>query len=112
MECSISGFRVLHYLLELLKLMSIESVVPSNYLILCHPLLLLPSVFPSIGVFSFDGQSTRACHRVAQATSPACLLGGVLQKGHNHYTLVFSSVLVVPVVCILLTCSPKESDIY
>ena len=34
-----------------LKLMSIESVVPSNHLILCHPLLLLPSVFPSIGVF-------------------------------------------------------------
>ena len=36
---------------SLLKLMSIESVVPSNHLILCHPLLLLPSVFPSIRVF-------------------------------------------------------------
>ena len=35
-----------------LKLMSIESVMPSNHLILCHPLLLLPSIFPSIGVFS------------------------------------------------------------
>ena len=34
------------------KLMSIESVMPSNYLILCRPLLLLPSVFPSIRVFS------------------------------------------------------------
>ena len=34
------------------KLMSIESVMPSNHLILCHPLLLLPSIFPSIGVFS------------------------------------------------------------
>ena len=34
------------------KLMSIESAVPSNHLILCHPLLLLPSVFPSIRVFS------------------------------------------------------------
>ena len=34
------------------KLMSIESVMPSNYLILCHPLLLLPSLFPSIRVFS------------------------------------------------------------
>ena len=34
------------------KLMSIESVIPSNHLILCHPLLLLPSVFPSIRVFS------------------------------------------------------------
>ena len=37
---------------SLLKLMSIESVVPSNHLILCHPLLLPPSIFPSIRVFS------------------------------------------------------------
>ena len=36
---------------SLLKLMSIESVMPSNYLILCHHLLLLPSIFPSIRVF-------------------------------------------------------------
>ena len=34
------------------KPLSIESVMPSNYLILCHPLLLLPSIFPSIKVFS------------------------------------------------------------
>ena len=38
--------------LSLLKLVSIESVMPSNHLILCHPLLLLPSIFPSIRVFS------------------------------------------------------------
>ena len=37
-----------------LKLLSIKSVMPSNHLILCHPLLLLPSVFPSIGVFSSE----------------------------------------------------------
>ena len=37
---------------SLLKLMSIKSVMPSNHLILCHPLLLLPSIFPSIRVFS------------------------------------------------------------
>ena len=37
---------------SLLKFMSIESVIPFNHLILCHPLLLLPSVFPSIRVFS------------------------------------------------------------
>ena len=37
---------------SLLKLMSIESVMPSNHLILCHPHLLLPSIFPSIRVFS------------------------------------------------------------
>ena len=37
---------------SLLKFMSIESVIPSNHLTLCHPLLLKPSVFPSIRVFS------------------------------------------------------------
>ena len=37
---------------SLLKLMSIESVMPSNHFILCHPLLLPPSIFPSIRVFS------------------------------------------------------------
>ena len=37
---------------SLLKLISIMSVIPSNHLILCHPLLLLPSIFPSIRVFS------------------------------------------------------------
>ena len=37
---------------SLLKLVSIESVMPSNHFILCHPILLLPSIFPSIRVFS------------------------------------------------------------
>ena len=40
------------YSQSLFKLMSATSVMPSNHLILCHPLLLLPSVFPSIRVFS------------------------------------------------------------
>ena len=39
---------------SLLKLMSIESVMPSNHRILCHSLLLLPSIFPSIRVFSIE----------------------------------------------------------
>ena len=37
---------------SLLKLMSIESLMPSKHLILCHPLLILPSIFPSIRIFS------------------------------------------------------------
>ena len=41
-----------HQLPEFIKLMSIESVMPSNHLILCRPLFLLPSIFPSIRVFS------------------------------------------------------------
>ena len=44
---------------SLLKLMSIKSVMPSNHLILCHPLLLLPSIFPSIRVFSNELLWTR-----------------------------------------------------
>ena len=39
---------------SLLKLLSVESVMPSNHLILCHPLLLLLSIFPSISVFSTE----------------------------------------------------------
>ena len=48
LQASLS-FTVSH---SLLKLMSVESVMPSNPLILCHPLLLLPLIFPSIRVFS------------------------------------------------------------
>ena len=46
------GLLVHHQLSELPKLISIESVMPFNHLILCRPLLLLPSIFPSIRVFS------------------------------------------------------------
>ena len=52
MDCNTSAFPVHHQSQSLLKLMSIESVTPSNHLILCHPLLLLPSIIPSIRVFS------------------------------------------------------------
>ena len=54
MDCSTRDFPALQYLPELLKLMSIESVMLSNHLILCHPLLFLPSIFPSIRVFSSE----------------------------------------------------------
>ena len=51
MDCSISGFPVHPNSWSLLKLISIELVMPSNLLILWCPLLLLPSIFPSIRVF-------------------------------------------------------------
>ena len=54
MDCSTPGLLVPHHFPSLLKLLSIESVVPSNHLVLCCPLLLLPSVFPSIRVFSSE----------------------------------------------------------
>ena len=52
MDCSTPGFPVFHSLLELFKLMSIDSVMSSNRLILYRPLLFLPSIPPSIRVFS------------------------------------------------------------
>ena len=52
MDCSMPGFPFLHCLWSLLRLVSIEPMMLSNHLILCHPLLLLPSVFPSFRVFS------------------------------------------------------------
>ena len=51
-NCSTPGSSVLHYLLEFAQTHAIESMMPSNHLILCRPLLLLPSVFPNIRVFS------------------------------------------------------------
>jgi len=53
MDCSTPDLPVHHQLPEL-KLMSVEPVMPSNHLIFCHPLLLLPSIFPSIKVFSSE----------------------------------------------------------
>ena len=52
MDCSMPGFLVLHYLPEFAQTQVHESMIPSNRLILCLPFLPLPSVFPSIRVFS------------------------------------------------------------
>ena len=52
MDCSTQASLSITNSWSLLKLMSTESVMPSNHLILCHPLILLPSIFPSIRVFS------------------------------------------------------------
>ena len=52
MDCSMPGLPSIINSQSLLKLTSIESLMPSNYLILCCPLLFLPSIFPSIRVFS------------------------------------------------------------
>ena len=52
MDCSTSGFLALQHLPELAQICPIESAMASIHLILCRPLLLLPSIFPSIRVFS------------------------------------------------------------
>ena len=58
---------------SLLKLMSIESVMPSNHLILCHPLLLLPSIFPSIRVFSNESALTSGGQSIGASASTSVL---------------------------------------
>ena len=61
-----SGFPVLYYLLEFAQIHVIECVIPSNHLILCHPLLLPPSIlpasesFPMSWLFASGGQNIRA----------------------------------------------------
>ena len=64
---SITNFR------SLLKFMSIESVIPPNHLILCHPLLLLPSIFPSIRVFSSESVLHIRCQSIGASTSASVL---------------------------------------
>ena len=54
MDCSMRASLSFIISRNLLKLMSVDSVMPSNNLILCHPLLLLPSGFPSISIFSSE----------------------------------------------------------
>ena len=54
MDYSRPGFPVLHHLPEFPQTLFIESVMPSDHLVLCRPLLLLPSIFPSIRVFSSE----------------------------------------------------------
>ena len=66
MDCSVPGFPVPHHFPEFAQSHSVESVMPSNHLILCCPLLLLPQSFPASGffpvslLFASGGQSIRA----------------------------------------------------
>ena len=102
MDCSTPGFPVHHQLPEL-KLMSIESVMTSNHLNFCHPLLLLPSIFPSIKwsfpesqLFASGGPSIGASASVLlmniQGWFPLGLTGLILQsKGLSR---VFSNTTI------------------
>ena len=61
MDYSTPGLPIHQQLLEITQIMSIESVTPSNHLILCCPLLLPPSIFPSIRVFSNENSKVLLC---------------------------------------------------
>ena len=67
--------------LEWLKLMSIESVMSSNHLVICHPLLLLPSIFPSIRVISRESVLHIRCPkywRLSLSISPSNEYSGLI----------------------------------
>ena len=72
---------------SLLTFMSIESVVPSNHLILCHPLLLPPSIFPSINesVFASGGQSIGS---FSFSISPSNEYSGLISLGMDWLALL------------------------
>ena len=82
---------------SLLKLMSIESVMPSNHLILCHPLLLLPSILRSIRVFSNESLFTPGGQSIGISASAS-----VLPMGIQHW---FPLRLTG-----LSSCSPRDSQ--
>ena len=77
--------------------MSIESVMPSNHLILCHPLLLLPSIFPSIRVFS----NVSSSHQMAK------VLEGQLQQ--PSFQWIFKVVFLWDWL-VWFACSPRDSQ--
>ena len=93
MDCSTPGFPVLHHLPEMLKLMSIESVKPSMHLTLCRLLLLLPSIFPSIRVFSNESPF---CIRwpkyqsLSFSISPSNEFSGLISFGIDWFDLLLS----------------------
>ena len=94
-DCSTPGLPVHHQLLSLFKLMSIESVMPSNHLILCRPLLLPPSVFPSIRVFSNES--------VLRIRWPKCWSFSLSISPSNGYSGLISLLLS----CVQLFASPQ-----
>ena len=76
---------------SLLKLMSIESVVPPNHLILCHPLFLPPSIFASIGVFSKESVLHIRCPKYCSfsvSISPSNEYSGLISFRINWFDLL------------------------
>ena len=88
MDCSKPGLPGHHNSWGLLKLMSVELVMPSNHLILCHLLLLLPSIFPSIRVFSKE--STLSI-RLPKYWSLCGQENTHLLSGHIDFILLFKN---------------------
>ena len=72
-DCSMPGFPVLHCLREFAQIHILKSVIVANHFILCHPLLLLPSIFPSIRVFSTELAHRIRCQNIRASASASVL---------------------------------------
>ena len=73
MDCSMPGLLSITNSRSLLKLVSIDLVTPSNHLILCHPVLLPPSIFPSIRVFSSESLLATGGQSIGASASDSVL---------------------------------------
>ena len=105
MECSILGSLSFTISQSLLKLMSTESVMPSNHLILCYSLLLLPSIFPSIRVFCRESALRIRWPKYGTSTAAEVLpvsiqvwfplgLTGLISLQTKRLSRVFSSITI------------------
>ena len=94
MDCSTPGLPVHHHLPGLLKLKSIQSVVPSNHLILCRPRLLLPSIFPSIRAFQMSQRFASGGQSIGVSASTSVLpmnIQGLCPLGLTDLSSLLSS---------------------
>ena len=91
MDCSVPASLSITNSWSLLKLMPIESVMPSNHLTLCHPLLLLPSVFPSIRVVSNESALPIRWPKYCSSSfsiSPSNEYSGLISYRVNYFGLL------------------------
>ena len=111
-DCSMPGFPVLTNSQSLPKLISIESVMPSNQLIFCHPLLLLPSIFPSIRVFSNESVlhiTWPKYWRFSFSISPSNARVLELQLQHQSFQWIFRTDFLQDWL-VGSPCSPRDSQ--
>ena len=94
---------------SLLKLITIKSMIPSNHLILCCPLLLLPSIFPNIRVFSNESVLPNRCQSIGASTSASVLALNIQNWFPLKLTVLVSFAVQGTLKSLLQHHSSKES---
>ena len=88
--------------------MSIESVMPSNHFILCHPLLLLPSIFPSIRVFSNESVLWHSAFFTVQLSHPYMTTGKTIALTRQTFVGKIMSLLFNMLSRLVITFLPRS----